>query len=114
MTNMGVTFGASLFRFPPQIGPVCEKSAPFYPWWYQNMMAATAGIIKGEFQAVSFGSAGPVVGFPINIQVVYQIAGTCGGLNREKLEKVAVGQMTINTLGRKPLGILAAVNCILP
>jgi len=81
MTNIGVAFGASLFRFTPQICPVCEKSAPFYARWYQNMMAATAGIVKSKFQAVSLRRGGPVVSNRVDIQVVYEIACTCYGFN---------------------------------
>jgi len=78
------------------------------------MMAAATGTVKGEFQAISFRSTGPVVSNGVNIEIVDEVTGAGLGLDHEKLEEITVGQVTIDTLGCKTLRILAAVNCILP
>jgi len=78
------------------------------------MMAAATSTVKGEFQTVLFSSTGPVVGFRVNIKVVNDIAGAGFALYHEKLEEITMGQVTIDTLSRKPLRILAAVDRLLP
>ena len=78
------------------------------------MMATTAGTIKGEFQAISFRSTGPVVSNGVNIEIVDEVTGASLGLDHEKLEEITMGQVTIDTLSRKTLGILAAVDRLLP
>jgi hypothetical protein len=42
------------------------------------------------------------------------IACTGGGFDHEKLKKITMRQVAVNALGRKSLGILTAVNRILP
>ncbi len=78
------------------------------------MMAMTACAVKCEFQAVSFAGSGPIICSWIDIQVVYEIACTGSSLDQEKLKEITVRQMTVDTLSRKPLGILATMNRILP
>jgi hypothetical protein len=78
------------------------------------MMAAATGTVKGEFQAISFRSTGPVVCNGVNIEIVDEVTGAGRGLDHEKLEEITVGQVTIDTLSCKTLGILAAVDRLLP
>ncbi len=78
------------------------------------MMAAATGTVKGEFQAISFRSTGPVVSNGVNIEIVDEVTGAGLGLDHEKLEEITVGQVTIDTLSCKTLGILAAVDRLLP
>ena len=78
------------------------------------MMAAATGTVKGEFQAISFRSTGPVVSNGVNIEIVDEVTGAGLGLDHEKLEEITVGQVTIDTLGCKTLRILATVHCCLP
>ncbi len=78
------------------------------------MVTAAAGTVKGKFQAIFFGSSGPIVRIRINVKIVNDIAGAGYALNHEKLEEIAVGQVTVDTLSGEPLGILAAVYSLLP
>jgi len=78
------------------------------------MMAMAAGTVKGEFQSVLFGSTGPVVSSLVDIKIMYEIARTGHAFNQKKLEEITVRQMTIDTLSRKTLGVLAAMNRLLP
>jgi len=78
------------------------------------MVTAAAGAVKGEFQAIFFGSSSPVIRIRVNIKVVNEIAGTGHAFDHEKLKEITVGQVTVDTLGRKPLGILTAVYRLLP
>jgi len=78
------------------------------------MVTMAAGTVKGEFKTVFFGSASPVVLNRVNIEIVDYVTRTGFGLYHEKLEEIAMGQMTIDTLSRKTLRILAAVDRLLP
>ena len=114
VANVGMTFGTLLFRGPTQIGAMGDKSAGSHSRRSQNMVTTTTGTVKGEFQAVFFRSAGPVVRVGVNIHVVYDITRAGDGLYRKKLKEITVWKMTIDTLSRKPFGVLAAVYCLLP
>jgi hypothetical protein len=73
-----------------------------------------AGAFKGKFRPLLFRIAGPVKGGPVNIKILNHIPGAGHALDQEKLKKIAVGQVAIHALGRKPLGIVAAVYGVLP
>jgi hypothetical protein len=78
------------------------------------MMTMTAGTVKGELEQPLLGIGGPIKLSPVNIQVLYHIPRTGNTLDHEKLKEITVRKMTIHTLSRKALPILAAVHRLLP
>lgn len=114
MPDMGMAIGTSLCCFPSQIGAMGNESTPGKPGWRQYVMTPSTGTIKGEFQTVLLGCTGPVVGLGVNVYIMEDIAGAGNPLDDNVLEEVSMGQMAINALGGKALGILPAVDRFLP
>lgn len=78
------------------------------------MVTMSAGTVKGKLKEPLFCISGPIKLSPVNIEVLYHITRTGDALDHEKLKKITVRKVTIDTLSRKPLRVLAAMHRLLP